>query len=169
MSYHRSGFKLILLVGWMVDTVTAMDTYNTQQSTKSGSGRRGSGGGSNTRTTAVTATADSTMTAIAATMTTVAVVAGGGDGCRRLFWRRRAVAEGRQKIAKANWGFHPPARRHIIDAVLKNGWPSAPCHGANMVEKKIKPLQRTIQVGWGGKNWSFIRYHFENFIQQYSI
>ena len=40
---------------------------------------------------------------------------------------------GRQKIAKAIWRFHPTARRHVFDAVLKHGWPSAPCHGANMV------------------------------------
>jgi hypothetical protein len=32
---------------------------------------------------------------------------------------------GRQKIAKAIWQFHPTARRHVFDAVLKHGWPSA--------------------------------------------
>jgi hypothetical protein len=43
---------------------------------------------------------------------------------------------GRQKVAKAIWQFHPSARRHVFDAVLKHGWPSAPCHGANMAGKK---------------------------------
>jgi hypothetical protein len=28
------------------------------------------------------------------------------------------------------------SRRHVFDAVLKHGWPSAPCHGATMAEKK---------------------------------
>ena len=78
----------------------------------------------------------------------------GGGGRRRRWWPeaataaeecsgvcRRAVAEGRQKIAKAIWRFHPPARRHVFDAVLKHGWPSTPCHGASMAEKKkLKPL-----------------------------
>ena len=35
------------------------------------------------------------------------------------------------------WRYHPPARRHVFDTVQKHGWPSAPCHGTNMVEKKI--------------------------------
>jgi hypothetical protein len=71
---------------------------------------------------AATATANGTMMVIAAKKTTAAVVAGGSDGCGRVFWRRRAVAEGRQKqkIAKANWRFHPPARRPVFDAVLKH-------------------------------------------------
>jgi hypothetical protein len=75
-----------------------------------------------------TATANSTITVIAV------AVAEGGDGCGRVFWRRRAVAQGCQKIAKAIWQFYPAARRRVFDAVLKHGWPSAPCHGVNMVE-----------------------------------
>jgi hypothetical protein len=43
---------------------------------------------------------------------------------------------GRQKIAKATWRFHPPARRHVFDTVLKHGWLFAPCHGATMAGKK---------------------------------
>jgi hypothetical protein len=31
------------------------------------------------------------------------VVTRGSDVCRRVFWRRRVVAEGRQKIAKDIW------------------------------------------------------------------
>jgi hypothetical protein len=127
-------------------TVTAVDTYNTQQSTKDGSRRRDGGGGSNMRIMAATATADGTMTVLAATTTTAAAVAGGGDSCGRVFRRRRAVAEGSQKVAKANWRFHPPVRHRVFDAVLKHGWPSAPCHGANMAEKKLKPLQSSITV-----------------------
>ena len=115
--------------------VMAVDIYNTQQSTKSGSGRCWGGEGSDPRTTAATATADGTMMVIEVMTTTAAGVAEGGDGCGRVFWRRRAVAEGHQKIAKAIWRFHPPARRHVFDAVLKHSWPSAPCHGANMAEK----------------------------------
>jgi hypothetical protein len=119
-----------------------VDTYNSQQSTKSGSGRRGGSGGSggsNTRTTMATATANGKMTVITATTTTTAAaVAGGGDGCGRVFWSRRAVVEGHQKIAKAIWRFHPPVRCHVFDALLKHGWPSAPCHGASMVGKKIQ-------------------------------
>ena len=68
--------------------MTAVDTYNTLQSTKSGNGRRS---GSNMRTTVVMVTTDGTMTVIAATTTNAAAVAGGGDGCGRgVFWRRRA-------------------------------------------------------------------------------
>ena len=93
-----------------------------------------------------TVTSNGTMTVIAATTMTAAVVAGGGDSCGRVFRRRRAVAEGSQKIAKANWQFHPPVRHRVFDAVLKHGWPSAPCHGANMAEKKLKPLQSSITV-----------------------
>ena len=44
--------------------------------------------------------ADGTMAVIVAKMTTVAAVARGGDSCGRVFWRRRVVAEGRQKIEK---------------------------------------------------------------------
>jgi len=79
--------------------------------------------------------ADGTMTVIAVTTTTAAAVAGGGDSFGRVFRRRRVVAEGSQKIAKANWQFHPPVRHSVFDAILKHGWPSAPCHGANMAEK----------------------------------
>jgi hypothetical protein len=49
------------------------------------------------------------------------------------------VAEGSQKIAKANWRFHPPVRRGVFDAVLKHGWPSAPCQGANMADLFFLP------------------------------
>ena len=91
--------------------------------------------------------ADSTMLVIAATTTAASAVAGGGNGCGRVLWRRRAVAEGLQKIAKANWQFHPPARRRVFDAVLKHGWPSEPCHGTNMAGKNLKPLHLdTISV-----------------------
>jgi hypothetical protein len=80
---------------------------------------------------------------------------GGGDGCGSL------VEEGRGGVCRddvsgvvrwwspenrkveidvagvvAIWRFHPTARRHVFDAVLKHGWPSAPCHGATMAEKK---------------------------------
>jgi hypothetical protein len=70
---------------------------------------------------------------------------GGGDGCKSLAeegrglqgWMCRVSSDGgRQKIAKAIWQFHPTARRHVFDAVLKHGWPFAPCHGATMVKKK---------------------------------
>ena len=133
-------------------TVMVVDTYNTQQSTKSVSGRSGGGGGggggSDTRTTAATATADGTVMVIAVTAMTAAAVARGGDGCGGVFWRRRAVAKGRQKIAKANWRFHPPVRHRVFDAVVKHGWPSARCHGTNnMAEKKIKitPLSNIVR------------------------
>ena len=48
------------------------------------------------------------------------------------------MAEGQQKKIEQNpiWRYHPPARRHVFDAVQKHGWPSAPCHGANMAKKK---------------------------------
>ena len=122
---------------------------NRQQSTKSGNGRRGGGdGGSDTRTTAATATADGTVMVIAVTAMTAAAVARGGDGCGGVFWRRRAVAKGRQKIAKANWQFHLPVRHRVFDAVVKHGWPSARCHGTNnMAEKKIKitPLSNIVR------------------------
>jgi hypothetical protein len=107
-------------------TVMAADTYSTQQSNKSGGGG-GGGGGSKTRTTAAMATANGTRMVIAATKTTAAVA-----GCEECSGGGGRVAEGRQKIAKANWRFHPPAKRPVFDAVLKHGWPSAPCHGANM-------------------------------------
>jgi hypothetical protein len=70
---------------------------------------------------------------------------GGGDGCGSLAeegrglqgWMCQVSSDGgRQKIAKAIWRFHPTARRHVFDAVLKHGWLSAPCHGATMAEKK---------------------------------
>jgi len=126
-------------------TVTVVDTYNTQQSTKSVSGRSGGGGGgSDTRTAAATATADGTVMVIAVTAMTAAAVARGGDGCGRVFWRRRAVAKGRQKIAKANWRFHPLVRHRVF---APHGWPSARCHGANnMAGKKIKitPLSNVV-------------------------
>ena len=88
----------------MATTVAAVGTDNTQQSTKSGSERCGGGSGSsNMRTMAAITVADGTITVLAATTRTAAVVARGSDVCGRVFWRRRVVAEGRKKIAKAIW------------------------------------------------------------------
>ena len=54
-----------------------------------------------------------------------------GGGCCEVR-RDGSGVEGRQKIAKAIWPFHPPVSSRVFDAVLKHRWPSAPCHGANM-------------------------------------
>jgi hypothetical protein len=45
-----------------------------------------------------------------------------------------------RKLQKATRQFHPPARCHVFDTVLKHGWPSATCHGANMADYIFKPL-----------------------------
>jgi hypothetical protein len=88
------------------------------------------------------------MALIAATTTSAAAVAtvAATDGCSLaeegrglqgwMYMCRVSSDGGRQKIAKAIWRFHPTARRHVFDAVLKHGCPSAPCHGATMAEKK---------------------------------
>ena len=60
----------------------------------------------------------------------------GDEPWRVVDWMGR-VSEGCQKIAKAMWRFHPPARHRVFEAVLKNGWPSAPCQGANMAETNL--------------------------------
>ena len=51
---------------------------------------------------------------------------------KKLIRDELGVCEGCQKIKKATWQFHPPARRHVFDTVLNHRWPSAQCHGANM-------------------------------------
>ena len=35
------------------------------------------------------------------------------------------------------WRYHLPARRHVLDTVLKHGWLSAPCLAATWRKKKV--------------------------------
>ena len=82
------------------------------------------------------------MTTTAVAVTTVAATAaeegsGGGGAESAEGWMCWVLSDGGcHKIAKAIWRFHPTARRHVFDAVLKHRWPSTPCHGANMAGKK---------------------------------
>ena len=61
------------------------------------------------------------------------------------------------------WRYHPPARRHVFDAVQKHGWPSAPCHGANMAEKKnfkttpVPPNSTSNSAETSSKNTIFLQ------------
>ncbi len=66
-----------------------------------------------------------------------------GGGGRREVQRDYRVSEGRQEIAQAIWQFHPPAGHHVVfDAVLKSGWPSAPCLAHTWRKNNnLKPLQ----------------------------
>ncbi len=38
---------------------------------------------------------------------------------------------------KSHLAISSASEAHVFDAVLKHGWPSAPCHGAIMAEKKV--------------------------------
>jgi hypothetical protein len=102
------------------------------------------GGGGDTRTTATT-TAAGTMALIAATTTTAAAVATVAATAAEVWRRRGGVCRDgcvgcrrwwSPENCKSHLAISPTARRHVFDAVLKHGWPSAPCHGATMVEKK---------------------------------
>jgi hypothetical protein len=46
------------------------------------------------------------------------------------------------------WRYHPPARRHVFDTVLKHGWLSAPCLAATWrKQKKFKTTPLGKKVG----------------------
>ena len=90
------------------------------------------GGGGTTGQPA--AMAGGTMTVIAATTTTATAVSteeaataasetkecSGGGGHREVH-RDEPGIRGLSEKCKAIWQFHPPARRHVFDAVLKHG------------------------------------------------
>ena len=42
------------------------------------------------------------------------------------------------------WRYHPPARRHVFDTVLKHGWLSAPCLAATWQKKVYNHSNRVV-------------------------
>ena len=92
--------------------------------------------------------ADGTMPVMAATSMTVVTAAseteecsGGGRGHGKVCSDESGV-RGLSENAKAIWqfylpAFYLPATCHVVDAVLKHGWPSAPCH---RTKNNLKPL-----------------------------
>ena len=83
------------------------------------------------------------MMVIAATSTTAVTAAsemeecsGGGRGHGEVRSDESGV-RGLSENAKAIWQFYLPATGHVVDAVLKHGWPSTPCH---RTKNNLKPL-----------------------------
>jgi hypothetical protein len=56
---------------------------------------------------------------------------------RRCTGRDESVVRGSPENCKSDLAISSASEAHVFDDVLKHGWPSAPCHGASMAEKKI--------------------------------
>ena len=90
------------------------------------------------------------MTVIAATTMTAAAVATEEAGMAASETEECSGGGGHREVRRSPENrigdfirFHPPARRHVFDTVLKQGRPSAPCDGGNVAnKKKLKPLQQ---------------------------
>jgi hypothetical protein len=68
----------------------------------------------------------------------VTVIGGSGEV------RASASKKGSTEKIEQNpiWRYHPPARRHVFDTVLKHGWLSAPCLAATWRKKNYNHSNR---------------------------